>query len=230
MPRAAGRRAEILDAFIRHVAERGYDQANLGDIAGELGMSKGTIVHHFGTKAQLLRELEETYMRRRVDVVHQMWSRLESPAERIAAVIYSSALSQIVERDATVATQREVVQLADDPAMQDVRKFRRELQQLTSDEIQAGINGGVFRAVDVDVATMQLWGFLQWMWVWFDPNGSRTPEETGAAFVDVFVGGLLVDRFGLQRLTDPAGPAATVARESLEAVIGDDSSGSDVTS
>lgn len=50
MPRSPGRRSEILDAFVRYVAERGYERTNIGDIADELGMSKGTIVHHFGTK------------------------------------------------------------------------------------------------------------------------------------------------------------------------------------
>ena len=58
MARPSGRRDEILAAFIRSVAERGYERTNFGDIAAELGMSKGTIVHHFGTKDQLLRELQ----------------------------------------------------------------------------------------------------------------------------------------------------------------------------
>src|SRR4051794_19136496 len=48
-----GRRAEILVTFTRHVAERGYDRANFGDVAAELGLSKGTIVHHFGTKDRM---------------------------------------------------------------------------------------------------------------------------------------------------------------------------------
>ena len=49
-------RDEIRDAFIRHVAESGYDGTNFGSIADELGISKGTIVHHFGTKERLLDE------------------------------------------------------------------------------------------------------------------------------------------------------------------------------
>src|SRR6476619_5760172 len=58
-PRRDSRRAEILDAFTRAVAERGYDGTNCGDLAAELGISKGTIVHHGGTKDALLRELHE---------------------------------------------------------------------------------------------------------------------------------------------------------------------------
>ena len=65
-PRRDSRRAEILEAFTRAVAERGYDGTNFGDLAAELGISKGTIVHHFGTKDAMLRELHEGYMRRRL--------------------------------------------------------------------------------------------------------------------------------------------------------------------
>src|ERR1700742_4051324 len=108
MPRSPGRRDEILDAFVRYVAERGYDRTNLGDIADELGMSKGTIVHHFGTKAQMLRELEETHLACELDAQQKVWERLAAPHERIAAMVYTSAPLQVVARNATVASQREV--------------------------------------------------------------------------------------------------------------------------
>ncbi|OBI67864.1 TetR/AcrR family transcriptional regulator [Mycobacterium sp. E796] len=218
MPRSPGRRSEILDAFVRYVAERGYDRTNIGDIADELGMSKGTIVHHFGTKAQMLRELEETHLALQLDVLRMVWDRLTAPHERIAAIIFASAMLQVSARHATVASQREVVQLSDDPAMQHVRKLRDQLQTHAIDEIRNGIDVGVFRSVDVELAALQLWGSLEWMWVWFDPADSRTPEEVGAAFVDVFLGGLLLDRLGLAKWANPSAGVVTVVRECLAAV------------
>lgn len=217
MPRSPGRRSEILDAFVRYVAERGYDRTNIGDIADELGMSKGTIVHHFGTKAQMLRELEESRLARQLEVLRMVWSRLAAPHERLAAIIYASTMLQVVARNATVASQREVVQLSDDPAMQQVRKSRQELQALTVDEIRKGVASGVFRDVDVELAALQLWGSLEWMWVWFDPDGSRTAEQVGAAFVDVFLGGLLLDRLGLSKWAGPSTEIVSVVRECLAA-------------
>jgi TetR/AcrR family transcriptional regulator, cholesterol catabolism regulator len=220
MPRSPGRRSEILDAFVRYVAERGYDRTNLGDIADELGMSKGTIVHHFGTKAQMLQELEETHLTRQLEVLRMVWDRLAAPHDRIAAIIYASALLQVIARNATVASQREVVRLFDDPAMQKVRKLRNQLQKLAIDEIRNGIESGVFRSVDVELAALQLWGSLQWMWVWFDPADSRTPEQVGAAFVDVFLGGLLLDRLGLSKWANPSADVVSVVCECLAAVTG----------
>jgi len=218
MPRSPGRRGEILDAFVRYVAERGYERTNIGDIADELGMSKGTIVHHFGTKAQMLRELEETHLVRQLDVLRMVWGRLAAPHERIAAIIYASTLLHAIDRDATVASQREVIQLFDDPAMQHAHKLRDQLQKLMIDEIRNGVESSVFRTVDIELAALQLRGSLQWLWVWFDPTGTRTPEEVGAAFVDVFLGGLLLDRLGLSKWTNPATNVVSVVRECLAAV------------
>lgn len=220
MPRSPGRRSEILDAFVRYVAERGYDKTNLGDIADELGMSKGTIVHHFGTKAQMLQELEETHLTRQLDLLRMVWDRLAAPHERIAAIIYASALLQVLVPDATVASQREVLQLSDDPSMQQVRKLRHQLQTLAIDEIRSGIESGVFRGVDAELAARQLWGSLEWMWVWFGPADSRTPEQVGAAFVDVFLGGLLLDRLALSKWANPSTELVSVVRECLAAATG----------
>jgi AcrR family transcriptional regulator len=217
-PRSGGRRAEILEAFVRYVAERGYDRTNIGDIANELGLSKGTIVHHFGTKAQLLRELEEATLARQLDTLRMMWSRLDTPQERIAGTIYAAVLLQALARDATVASRREVVQLSDDPAMREIRKLRRELQTLVVAEIRNGVKGGVFRSVNVELAALQLWGALQWMWVWYKPDGAKTAEEVGAAFVDMFLGGLLLDRLELKKWADPRGRVVKIVHKCVAEV------------
>jgi len=213
-PRAS-RRDDILAAFVRQVAERGYEQVSMADIAGELGMAQGTIVYHFGSKAQLLRELEENYMRRRIADLKLVWEQLPAPDERIAALIYATVLMQVVDPDATIATQREVVQLADDPELLQIRGMRAELAAMVAGELRRGSEAGVFRPVDPDVVTLQIFGSVQWMWTWFDPAGRRSAEQVAATYVDVFLGGLLVDRFALRRLTDPAGHIPAVVRAAV---------------
>lgn len=217
MPRPVGRRAEIHETFIRHVAERGYEATNLGDIADELGLSKGTIVHHFGTKAQMLRELEEHYMQRQLEAVDTLWERLAKPQERIAAFLFMSARLQVVARAATVATQREVVQLSEDPEMQRVRKYRQDLQQRAVDEVRRGVAESIFRPVDPALVTLQLFGSVQWMWVWFDPAGRLDADEVASSFTDVFLSGILANRAGAKTLADPQGKVATTVREVVTA-------------
>src|SRR5678816_3914169 len=49
-PRSEGKRTRIIDAAMRHFAEQGYHAARVGDIAAALGIAKGSIFQHFGSK------------------------------------------------------------------------------------------------------------------------------------------------------------------------------------
>ena len=48
------RRAEILTAAMRRFAEDGYQNAAIGDIARDVGLSLPGLLHHFPTKVDLL--------------------------------------------------------------------------------------------------------------------------------------------------------------------------------
>jgi TetR/AcrR family transcriptional regulator len=54
--RSQQKRALILSAAIRYFAEHGYEAARVGDIAAELGIAKGSVFQHFGSKDGLFVE------------------------------------------------------------------------------------------------------------------------------------------------------------------------------
>ena len=55
-PRSEDKRAKIIDAAMRHFAEHGYHAARVGDIAAGMGIAKGSIFQHFGSKDGLFFE------------------------------------------------------------------------------------------------------------------------------------------------------------------------------
>ncbi|WP_218009987.1 TetR/AcrR family transcriptional regulator [Actinomadura kijaniata] len=48
------RRRRILDVAVRHLAERGYHGSSLARIAAEAGLSQAGLLHHFGSKQELV--------------------------------------------------------------------------------------------------------------------------------------------------------------------------------
>ncbi len=52
-PRSAAKREAIAEAAMRHFAEHGYQGARVEDLARELGIAKGSIFQHYGSKAGL---------------------------------------------------------------------------------------------------------------------------------------------------------------------------------
>lgn len=73
-PRSGAKRARIVEAAMRAFAEKGYQGARVGDIAVDLGIAKGSIFQHFGSKAGLFME---AYRR----AVRSLPAWLDAPAD-----------------------------------------------------------------------------------------------------------------------------------------------------
>jgi AcrR family transcriptional regulator len=211
----AGRSGAILELFTRYVAERGYDGTNFGDIADELDISKGTIVHHYGTKDRLLAILHESYLLRRLNEARRIVRRLDGPAERLAGLLFAAMLYQEHDREATVAFQREIARLGRSESMAEGVRLRAEYLELVRSVLRAGVAGGAFRPTDVGVTSLLVFGSAQWAWTWYDPAGPHTVERLGADLADLVLGSLLAERSALPPLTDVNGPVLATVRECL---------------
>lgn len=62
-PRSEAKRSRIIDAATQHFAEHGYHAARVGDIASALGIAKGSIFQHFGSKDGLFFEVYKRSVR-----------------------------------------------------------------------------------------------------------------------------------------------------------------------
>jgi TetR/AcrR family transcriptional regulator len=62
-PRSEAKRTRIIEAATQHFAEHGYHAARVGDIAIELGIAKGSIFQHFGSKDGLFFEVYKRSVR-----------------------------------------------------------------------------------------------------------------------------------------------------------------------
>lgn len=52
-----GRRAELLDAVVDYTVEHGFSEVSWRPLAAALGVTPTTLVHHFGTKEQMLQAI-----------------------------------------------------------------------------------------------------------------------------------------------------------------------------
>ena len=73
---------EIADRFWQHVEHYGFAKTSVGDIAGELGISKTTIYQHFASKDDILRYVVEDAAKREVDSVEEEYADLPTYWDR----------------------------------------------------------------------------------------------------------------------------------------------------
>jgi TetR/AcrR family transcriptional regulator, cholesterol catabolism regulator len=224
-PRAARRPLDIVETFARRVAQHGYADTNYSDIAADLGIAKGTIVHYYATKDRLFAAMHDLYMQRCINQALAIVERLDDPAQQLAGILFSFILYQDIDRDFTVAFQREIATLATHENMANGRRLRGDYIRLVRDVMDAGVRDGAFWSVDVNVYSLLIFGSSHWAWTWFQPDGRLTAVEVGGQLVELVLGSLLIDRGRLAALTDPTGPVAQVAQTCLATATASDALG-----
>ena len=214
--RGSNRKREIVEQFAVMVAERGYEKSAIGDVAAKIGISKGTIVHHFGSKDAILEQVHHEFMRRRLDEIQAVTERLSSPVEQLGAMVYCLVLVYREDRPAALAFTREFVQYAAGPEMVGVRQLRREYFDLMQLIVQRGMDTGQFRREDPELTTLQVFGMCNWCWTWLRPDREPGVETVAAVFVRNLLGGLGVHHASSSLLDDPNGRIPTLVRELIK--------------
>jgi AcrR family transcriptional regulator len=77
------RRQELLDAVVKECAERGIGDRSLRDVAAAVGTSHRMLLHHFGSRNELLLAIVEEVERRQRALLHELPTE---PAAAIAAM------------------------------------------------------------------------------------------------------------------------------------------------
>jgi AcrR family transcriptional regulator len=184
------KRGEILICFTEMVANRGYDEVSIRDVAEALEISKGTVLHHFRSKEAILEQINNDYMRRRLAEARDYLPGLDDPVDELQAFICQLMLAQQEDRAATVAFSREILRAADEPAMAEVRQLREEFSALLVDILERGVKSGAFATGRPQLTAVQIFGMVNWAWTWFDPNGRMSAVEIAEQFSRTVIGGL----------------------------------------
>jgi AcrR family transcriptional regulator len=82
-PPDLARRQELLDAVVNEFASGGIGDRALRDVAAAVGTSHRMLLHHFGSRNELLVAIVEEVERREMAVLHEL---PDEPAEAIAAM------------------------------------------------------------------------------------------------------------------------------------------------
>jgi AcrR family transcriptional regulator len=77
------RRRELLDAVVEEFAARGIGDRSLRDVAAAVGTSHRMLLHHFGSRNELLLAIVGEVERRQMSIMRELPSE---PAEAIAAM------------------------------------------------------------------------------------------------------------------------------------------------
>ena len=172
----AEKQQDLLRNAAAVIAEQGMDKASMAQIAERAGVSKALLYHYYPGKDALIFAIIETHLLE-VDEAVEVADDLSLPdrdrlRKLVGAVldIYRGADNEhVVQLNAKRALTQEQQQALAQIERRIVRRFSVVIDRLNP-ELQQG------RPLLMPV-TMSLFGMMNWVYMWFRPNGPVTRDE-----------------------------------------------------
>lgn len=188
----SARRREVLDTAARLFHERGYQGTSMDEIADAVGLTKGSLYHHFAGKTEILAAIYEEAADLVLAHVHKHADGGEP------AVVLRELIHDILELVAdhryhvTVYYQemRWVREWLPEADAARVRRKVRTYMDFVEGVVRRGVEDGSFAPIDAKVAAYSVIGMASWAYQWFDPRGRVGVDGVAEIFADIALRGL----------------------------------------
>ena len=188
--RGVARREAIVDAAVEHFAREGYRGIGIARIARDAGVTTGGVLHHFGSKENLLVEVLKRRDSESVDEFEGMWT--ESVANDFAIWVNIASWN---EKRASVAALYTILRVESiDPEHPASAYFQDRTKKVLAGlerTLRGGIDSGELRSdVEVVAKALEIFAFIEGAtFVWLE---RREPGALRAMFEAFFADQLLL--------------------------------------
>jgi AcrR family transcriptional regulator len=181
----------VLRTAVALFNRRGYDATSIGDLAGELGVTKSAIYHHVASKEDLLRLALD-------DALDELTAVVSAAVSDAGGVSASDRLREVLRRSVEVlaAHQPSVTLLlrvrGNTPIEVAALKRRRWLDdQLAGLVREAAAEGALRDDIAPDLVSRLLFGMVNSLVEWYRPEGAHDAATVADAVASIAFDGLV---------------------------------------
>ena len=181
-------RIDILKAAAKAFRKLGYHGATVEEIAAALHMKKGNLYYYFRNKEEILFACHQYSLDRLMqllDDVEQSGVNPDQKLRRLVVAFVHTILDELhgtallLDLEALTPSHLKTVIARRD-------RFERGVRQVLED----GIAEGHFGAGDPKLLAFAIFGAVNWIPRWFNPDGPATSQQIADLFADFFIRGL----------------------------------------
>jgi len=185
-----GRKAEMVQAAARLFSQRGYHGTSIQHLADALGLQKGSLYSHIGSKEELLFDVVNEGADRFLERGEAALAMQAFATVRLRRLLVSHIETAIEHLDAATVFLNEWRYLSEERRTV-VQEKRDRYEAIVRQIIEEGIAAGEFRSdANVRFAARLVLSAGNWTYAWFKPGGELGPTEIGERFADLLIRGL----------------------------------------
>jgi AcrR family transcriptional regulator len=184
----ASTRVDILKSAAKAFRKLGYHGATVEQIATALHMKKGNLYYYFKNKEEILFACHQYSLDRLAGLLEEVQRGAAPPDEQLRQLVVAFVHTILDELHSTALfLDLEALTPAHLKAVI-VRRDRFELgvRQVLED----GMRQGLFATGDPKLLAFALFGAVNWIPRWFNPQGPSTSQEIADRFAEYLIAGL----------------------------------------
>lgn len=184
----ATKREAVLKTAAQLFLEKSYGRTSMNDVAERLNITKPALYHYFDNKEVILLECYRLGVGLIEEILNDIADHCGNGLKKVEAFIHSYATVMTVNFGRCVMRLDEGDLTSE--ARTEVRAYKKKIDRRLRAFIQEGIDDGSIAPCDVKIAAFSIAGALNWICMWYEPNGAMSPEEIAAQFARTLTQGL----------------------------------------
>lgn len=188
-PRGA-RREEMVSAAAALFSTRGYHGTSMQHLGDALGLQRGSLYAHIGSKEELLFDVVDSGANHFLARAEEILVSGDPAKVKLEKLLVGHIETAIEHLDAATVFLNEWRYLSDEPRAA-IQAKRDRYEQIVRLLIEAGKETGEFRGdADVRFAATLVLSAGNWTYAWYRPGGELGPTEIGQKFAELVLRGL----------------------------------------
>jgi AcrR family transcriptional regulator len=190
----AATRIDILKSAAKAFRRLGYHGATVEQIAAALHMKKGNLYYYFKNKEEILFACHQYSLDRLMQLLDEIEQSTSTADEKLRRLIVAFVHTILDELHGT-ALFLDLEALS--PAhLKGVIVRRDQFDRGVRRVLEEGMATGTFGSGDPKLLAFALFGAVNWIPRWFNPEGPATSHQIADIFADFFIAGLRANSLG----------------------------------
>jgi len=183
----AKRLSSINKAAARIIARDGFEGASVRRVAAKAKIGLSGIYYYYKSKEDLLYALQKHTFSTLVRLLGERLESVSTPREKLRAVIENHFQFFVDNVDELKVCVHEIESLSGE-YYKKVLHIRREYFALVKDVVKEVI--GNDDRYDPNLAALYLFGSLNWVYMWYDPQKNTDTEKLSQQLEHIFLNGI----------------------------------------
>ncbi len=190
------RLGEILAAGAEVFYEKGYEGASMRDLSRRTGMSLAGLYYYFESKDKLLYLIQRHTFTEVLDRLRERLATARDPEDAVRIMIRNHIEYFVANMTAMKVLAHEDNTLKNGYG-EEIQAIKREYYRVCSgllDDLRKHRvgNDGAPRRSERRVAVMSLFGMMNWIYTWYNPQIDPDSDDLAGQIADMFLNGVFV--------------------------------------